>query len=413
MLFIYRCLINLIVLISPIILIIRFLKKKEDTKRFKEKFGYFSKKRKKGKLVWFHGASVGELQSIIPLIEKLEKDQSIKQILLTSNTLSSSKVIKNNKFRKVVHQFFPIDNSYLIKNFLNYWKPSKALFVDSEFWPNTIINLKKKKIPIILINGRITNKTFRRWKKIPNFSRKIFSNFDLCLSSSKESYKYLKKLNFKKVKFFGNLKYSQAESENLDINENLKNFLSSKKVWCASSTHDSEEIFIGQAHKILKKKVKNLVTIVIPRHIERCNDIKKDLEKIDLKVHIDEPKKKIKPDTDIYLVNTYGKTKLFYKNCNIIFLGGSLINHGGQNPLEAARFGCSIISGYNVDNFREIYKYLRKNNISIYIKNKQDLVNKLIVLLKRKDSPNKIKNKIKIIGDQILKKTYDELFVKN
>ncbi len=145
MLFIYRCLINLIVLISPIILIIRFLKKKEDTKRFKEKFGYFSKKRKKGKLVWFHGASVGELQSIIPLIEKLEKDQSIKQILLTSNTLSSSKVIKNNKFRKVVHQFFPIDNSYLIKNFLNYWKPSKALFVDSEFWPNTIINLKKKK----------------------------------------------------------------------------------------------------------------------------------------------------------------------------------------------------------------------------------------------------------------------------
>ena len=110
---------------------------------------------------------------------------------------------------------------------------------------------------------------------------------------------------------------------------------------------------------------------------------------------------------------TYGKTKLFYKNCNIIFLGGSLINHGGQNPLEAARFGCSIISGYNVDNFREIYRYLRKNNISIYIKNKQDLVNKLIVLLKRKDTTNKIKNKIKIIGDQILKKTYDELFVKN
>ena len=145
MLVIYRFLINLIIILSPIILIIRFLKKKEDPIRFKEKFGFFSKKRKNGKLIWFHGASVGELQSIIPLIEKLEKKKSIRQILITSNTLSSSKIIKNNNFKKVTHQFFPIDNNYLIKKFLNFWKPSKAFFVDSEFWPNTIFELKKKK----------------------------------------------------------------------------------------------------------------------------------------------------------------------------------------------------------------------------------------------------------------------------
>ena len=145
MLIIYRFLINLVLILSPIILILRFFKEKEDPIRFKEKIGFFNKKKKEGKLIWFHGASVGELQSIIPLIEKLEKNKSIRQILVTSNTLSSSKVLKVNKFKKVIHQFFPIDSNIIIKKFLDYWKPSKALFIDSEFWPNTIMQLKQKK----------------------------------------------------------------------------------------------------------------------------------------------------------------------------------------------------------------------------------------------------------------------------
>ena len=162
MLQIYRFLINLIFLLSPLILIFRLLKKKEDIKRFKEKFCFFSKKRNHGKLLWFHGASVGEIQSIIPLIEKLEKHREIKQILITSNTLSSSKIFKKFQFKKTIHQFFPLDTSYLTKKFLNYWKPSVAFFIDSEIWPNTIINLNKKKIPIILINGRITENSFNK-----------------------------------------------------------------------------------------------------------------------------------------------------------------------------------------------------------------------------------------------------------
>ena len=412
MLFVYRFLINLIFILSPIIFVIRFLKKKEDPLRFKEKIGFFSKKKRSGKLIWFHGASVGELQSIVPLVEKLEKNKSIKQILITSNTLSSSKVLKNNNFKKVIHQFFPIDSNFLIKKFLNYWSPSKALFIDSEFWPNTILNLKKKKIPIILINGRITKKTFNRWNKFSNFSKKIFKNFDLCLSSSKESFNYLKRLNFRNIKLIGNLKYSQAESENLYLDKNLNKFLSINNSWCASSTHESEELFIGQTHKILKKKIKKLVTIIIPRHIERCFIIKQDLEKLNLKVHLNEPKKKIDPSTDIYLVNSYGKTKSFYKRCNNVFLGGSLIKHGGQNPLEAARYGCSIVSGPNVQNFKEIYEYLRKNNISISVKKNKELADQLHGLFKKKINPKKIQNKIKTIGDQILKKTYNEIFVK-
>ena len=163
MLSVYRILINLIFISSPIIFIFRLLKKKESIYRFKEKYCFFSKEKKNGKLIWFHGASVGELQSIIPLIEKLENDVKIKQILVTSNTLSSSKIIQKYRFKKLVHQFFPIDTNFLTENFIEYWKPSVAFFVDSEIWPNTICNLNKKKIPIILLNGRITKRSFKKW----------------------------------------------------------------------------------------------------------------------------------------------------------------------------------------------------------------------------------------------------------
>ena len=138
MLVLYRLLTYIVLILSPLILIIRLLKKKEDPKRFKEKFCFFSQLRKNGKLIWFHGASVGELQSIVPLLEKLEKNRKISQILVTSNTLSSSKIISKFRFKKVIHQFFPIDQNYITKNFINYWKPSMALFIDSEIWPNKI-----------------------------------------------------------------------------------------------------------------------------------------------------------------------------------------------------------------------------------------------------------------------------------
>ena len=163
MLFFYRTLINIIFFVSPIIIIYRLIRKKEDIKRFKEKFCFFSEKNLKGNLIWFHGASVGELQSIVPLIEKLERNKKIKKILVTSNTLSSSKVLRKLNFKKVIHQFFPIDTNFHSKKFLSYWKPSCAFFIDSEIWPNMYKNLKKKKIPTTLINGRITKKSFKRW----------------------------------------------------------------------------------------------------------------------------------------------------------------------------------------------------------------------------------------------------------
>ncbi len=360
MLLFYRIIINLLIILSPIIILIRLIKRKESFTRFKEKFVFSSRVKIKGKLIWFHGASVGELQSIIPLLEKLEKKKNIKQILVTSNTLSSSKIMESIKSKKIIHQFFPVDTNFFSQKFLDYWKPSLALFVDSEIWPNMAINLHRKKISFGLLNARISKKTFKKWKMLPGFSKKIFSKFSLCLSSNYESKIYLKRLGAKNVKLLGNLKFSQSENEKLKFDHKLKKFMKTKKVWCASSTHKSEEKFCALVHKEVKKKYNNLLTIIIPRHIERVKKIENELKNLNLKIHLHEPKTKINKDTDIYIVNSYGQTKSFYNNCKNIFLGGSIIEHGGQNPLEATRYGCNIFHGPNTFNFKEIYDFLKK-----------------------------------------------------
>ena len=409
MLSIYRIAINLITLISPIIIIIRLFKKKEDPLRFKEKICFFSKKRSKGKLIWFHGASVGEILSVIPLIEKLEKNKEISQILLTSNTLSSSKIISNVKLKKTIHQFFPIDSNYHTQKFLNYWKPSVAIFIDSEIWPNMITNIKKRSILLILLNARITKKSFNRWKIFITTAKSFFEKFDLCLSSSIESKKYLKLLGVKKLKFIGNLKFSQTEKREDLLNLDLKKKFLSKKIWCASSTHDTEEKLCALAHKKLKKKHKNLLTIIIPRHVDRTQSIIEEIEKLNLKVHTHDSKNKIDKNTDIYLVNSYGKTKSFFKVCKIVFLGGSLIKHGGQNPLEAARYGCKILHGPNISNFQEIYSLLNKYNVSNKVSNINEIVKNVDILFDNKTNSQKIENKIKNLGNKILNTTLKEV----
>ena len=415
MIILYRFLINLILALSPLILLFRLLKKKEHADRFKEKFCFFTRKKNPGKLLWFHGASVGEIQSIVPLIEKFEKKRDIANILITSNTLSSSKIIEKFKFTKVIHQFFPIDTNSNCKKFIDYWKPSVAFFIDSEIWPNTIIHLSKKKIPIILLNGRITKKTFRRWKNFPKFSNFIFNKIDLSFACSSISKNYLKKLGVKKLKYFGNLKFSQSENEKIVKFEKLEKFISSKKIWCASSTHFNEEKLCGLTHKKLKGKYKNVLTIIIPRHIERTDIIKDELRKLNLRIHEHESKNKIHPNTDIYIVNSYGQTKSIYNICKNVFLGGSLIKHGGQNPLEATRYGCNVLHGPNIDNFKEIYQYLDRLDVSIKINNTTQMVKGLNKLFLKNDNSKKIKVKLSKIGNKILINTYNEIneFLKN
>ena len=410
MISVYRLLMNLAVIFSPLIILIRLIKKKEDPIRYKEKFTFFSKKRKKGNLVWFHGASVGELISVIPLIEKLEKNKNIKQILVTTSTLSSSKIFNKFKLIKTVHQFFPVDTNYLSKKFLKYWKPNLAIFIDSEIWPNMLTNLKKKTINHILLNARITKRSFKRWSILGSFSENLFKGFNYTYPQNDETKKYLKYFQVKKIKKIGNLKFSESTFDsNKSINLGLRKFLDNKKYWCAASTHEGEEIVAANVHLNLQKKLNNIITIIIPRNIDRTQTIVNEFSKLGIKTHVHSMNKKIPKNTQIYIVDTYGETKAFFKICKVVFLGKSLTGQGGQNPLEAARYNCNIVHGPKISNFYEIYKLLGKNKISFKINSQNQLIKKINELFKKDIRSNYIGSKINVMGDKILNKTLIEI----
>ena len=423
MLLIYRHLINILFPIIIIIVSLRVWFKKEDKNRFKEKLFISSfniiRNRDK-KLIWFHVASIGELKSIIPLIKKLNTNNKF-EFLITSVTTSSSKLIvqRLSNEKNIIHRFFPIDKHSIIIKFLESWSPDLILFVDSEIWPNFLFEIKKRNIPLILLNGRITRKTFLRWSLIPKVAKKIFQTFDLCLTSSNKSKNYLEKLNAKKVKHIGNLKLSAEINLNKQFTQN-KNILKNIRFWCAISTHPGEDLFCIKTHLNIKKIHNNIVTIIIPRHIGRSNNIKLICNKFNLKVQILSNDEYINPDNEIIIINSYGVISDYLESCKSVFIGKSMLKKlkhvSGQDPIEAAKLNCKIYHGPFVSNFEEIYELLNKLKISKTIHNEIELSDYLI-----KDLNNFNKsydNKISVfdsLGKKILEDTYNELnlFLKN
>ena len=409
MFFLYQILITILLIFSPLIIFFRILKKKEDKKRYKEKFCFPSKKRINGNLIWFHGSSVGELLSILPLVQELEKNKSINQILITTSTLSSAQIFKKFNFKKTIHQFFPIDSIFFSYKFLNYWKPTIAIFVESEIWPGIFRVINKKNIPLMLLNARITKKTFKRWNYVKNFSNSVFQGISAVYPQNDETFNYLKKLNVSKIKKIGNLKFINNDQDNIiKLDKNLLKNFKNKKIWCASSTHPGEEIICSKAHQNLKKKYKNLLTIIIPRHIHRVNKIVKEIENLKLNVIKHSSNKTVLKNTDIYLIDTFGETIKFYQICDIVFMGKSLTGKGGQNPLEPARYNADVLHGPNISNFTDTYKLLGKLKITHRINGINSLihmVNRLMI------KPNNHKNYLKIekMGKKILHETKDEI----
>ena len=402
MYFFYNIFTNLAIIISPVIIIYRIFKGKEDVKRVWEKFCIYSQKKNK-KNVWLHTASVGELMSVVPIIKKLEKNKKIKNILLSTSTTSSAKIFKKLRLKKTSHVYFPLDNNYIVKKFIKYWKPELAIFIDSEIWPNMFNNLKLNNVPIIIMNARITERSFNKWQIFPNFANQVFGNISLALPQNLETLKYLKLLKVKDIKIAGNLKYYGQKNSQKEDAKLLKNKFKNHKVWCAASTHNDEEILIGKLHKRLKKKERKLITIIIPRHINRIDKIKSDLNNLDLNYITHSLNQKLRKDTDVYLVDSYGESSKFYNLTNISFVGGSIINHGGQNPLEPARLGNYIINGPNVKNFKEIYTFLNNLKMSSSTSNILSMEDIILKKLKTKTNNKNIKKIIKI-GNDILEK---------
>jgi len=383
----YRVLSNLLYPIFVIFVYFRKLIKKEDPVRFKEKIliSHFNVKKEKGnKLIWFHASSIGELNSIIPIIENLNTNSKNLLFLITTTTLSSGILAKNiiKKFNNIEHRFFPLDVDFLIKKFLTLWKPDIIFLVDSEIWPNLIISSKKLKIPIALINARLSRKSFHRWMRFPKIANKIFNSFDLCLSSNLETKKFLEKLNSKNIFFHGNIKLiNKINPRNI---ENLnKDILLKKRFWIAASTHENEEILCLKAHANLKKRYNDILTIIAPRHINRSSKIKALSEKFNYNTQLLNTGDMILDNKEIVIINSFGVLQEYFKYSKSVFIGKSinekLKDDSGQNPIDAVKLGCKIYHGPHVNNFKDIYELLEKNNISKKIETYEDLSNNLII----------------------------------
>ena len=417
MYFWYRLFTYLFYPFAPLYLYFRKIKKKEDSISYKEKLSRIKIVRGEGCLIWFHVASVGEAMSILPLIESCIEEKKIDKILLTSITLSSGKILKKRFSQnvKVIHQFLPLDVSVWTNKFLNHWKPNLSIFIDSEIWPNLISQISKKKIPLLLINARITKKSFDRWKLIINFAKKIFGKFDLCIVSNKESEDFLKILGAKNIKNYGNLKFSKIKTElNNKLDSNFLNKIQNRKIWCGASTHPSEEIICAKSHLKIKEKYKNILTIIIPRHIDRVKTIYEELSKLDLKIVVSSNLSQVDAKTDIILVDSYGESLKFYNISKHVFLGKSLATaltkDSGQNPIEPARLGCKIFHGPYVSNFAEIYKYLNELGISREVNNSNELSLSLVEEFKDNKPKNPgIAAKIETHGQNILNNITTEI----
>ena len=401
---------------APVYLYFRKIRKKEDSIRYKEKLAKINIERGEGFLIWFHVASVGEAMSILPLIDGCIKEKKINRILITSITLSSGKILEKrfNNNPKINHQFLPLDIISLINKFLNHWKPNLSIFIDSEIWPNLILKISEKKIPLLLVNARITKKSFDRWKLVMGFAKKIFGKFDLCIASNNESENFLKILGSKNIKNYGNLKFSNIKNDIKKLDLNFLNKIKNRKVWCAASTHPSEEIICAEAHLKIKKNYNNILTIIIPRHIDRVKTIKEELSKFNINVLLVTELNNFDDKTDILLVNSYGEALKFYDISKYVFLGKSLvqslIKDSGQNPIEPARLGCKILHGPYVSNFAETYNYLKKLGITKEVNDSNKLSLSLIEEL-QKDKPknHEIALKIENYGQNILNNVIMEL----
>ena len=401
---------------APVYLYFRKIRKKEDSIRYKEKLAKINIERGEGFLIWFHVASVGEAMSILPLIDGCIKEKKINRILITSITLSSGKILEKrfNNNPKINHQFLPLDIISLINKFLDHWKPNLSIFIDSEIWPNLILKINEKKIPLLLVNARITKKSFDRWKLVMGFAKKIFGKFDLCIASNNESENFLKILGSKNIKNYGNLKFSNIKNDIKKLDLNFLNKIKNRKVWCAASTHPSEEIICAEAHLKIKKNYNNILTIIIPRHIDRVKTIKEELSKFNINVLLVTELNNFDDKTDILLVNSYGEALKFYDISKYVFLGKSLvqslIKDSGQNPIEPARLGCKILHGPHVSNFAETYNYLKKLGITEEVNDSNELSLSLIKEL-QKDKPknHEIALKIENYGQNILNNVIMEL----
>lgn len=381
---------TLIRILYPLV-IRRYIKKrqqngKEDIKRFNERIGKPSMKRPEGKLIWFHGASVGESLSMLPLINKLLENYSDAHIMVTTGTVTSAEVMGKRLPERAFHQYIPIDNPKFVTRFIKHWHPDLVLWFESDLWPALLSGIKRKNIPLILVNGRISNKSFKRWQQFDFISKELLGCFTYCLGQSEEDAYRLRVLGAKDSMCLGNLKYAGINPPvDADKKAEILEQIEGRPLWAVSSTHSDEELKIGKFLKRVIEKVPGLITIIAPRHPNRGSEIQEQLNALGLKTALRSKGEKISKTTDVYIADTIGEVGIWYDMAPIVFIGGSLIPHGGQNFMEPSRFRDAVLVGPHMHNFTDAMNRAKKADAVIQVNDVVELEESLLQLLTNKD----------------------------
>ena len=353
----YRLLMSAATPVASMVLSYRLRKGKEHAVRLPERRGEANIPRPAGRLIWFHGASVGEMNAIFPLIERV-RAQNL-NVLVTSGTVTSAGVAEKRLPPDVIHQFSPVDLPQFAAHFLDHWKPDLGLFVESDLWPSMIMAASERNVPLILINGRLSERSFNRWRMIPRTIGALLRRFDLCLAQSTDDGARYAGLGAPRISTTGNLKLDvPAPAADENKLAALQDVLGTRPVITAASTHPGEETEIVDAHRRLKHSFPGLLTIIAPRHPERGQGIAEIAKVAGLTAVLRSQDQLPRASTDIYVADTLGELGLFYRVAPIVFVGGSLVSHGGQNPIEAIKLGAAVLHGPHVANFAEIYAAL-------------------------------------------------------
>ncbi|MBY0225651.1 MAG: DUF374 domain-containing protein [Hyphomicrobium sp.] len=353
---VYRGASRLLAPIAPIVLARRAERGKEDPARQDERLGRSLRSRPDGPVAWIHAASVGEFMAVLPVIDRLRVARADVTLLVTTGTVTSAGLAAARLGPRAIHQFVPIDTPQAVTGFLDHWKPSLAIFTESEIWPNLMLATSQRKIPLVLVNARMSSRSSQRWRRRKRIAKQLFGQFRLVLAQNAVYARNFRQLGAPQTMNVGNLKID-APAPPVDAVEleRLRRIIGNRPILVGASTHEGEERILAQAHQIMREGMPGLLTIIAPRHPERGAKLAADLRAAGLSVTQRSARADPASSTDIYLADTIGELGLFYSLGRVVFLGGSLVEHGGQNPIEAIRLGCAVMSGPSRHNFNDIY----------------------------------------------------------
>jgi 3-deoxy-D-manno-octulosonic-acid transferase len=369
----------------------RLKNEREDPARVNERKGRATQPRPQGPLVWVHGASIGEALSVMRLIERLLDRYPALNILITTGTVTSARLLATQLPDRAYHQYVPIDRSAWVRRFLDHWRPDAAFWVESEIWPNLVSLTQTRGVPMVLLNARMSPGSFSRWRRMPGPIARLLRGFSLVMAQNDMEAGQLLALGADPVTAPGNLKLAAGP---LPVDEDaltvLRETIKDRPVWLAASTHEGEEEIAAYAHKRLRTEKPDLLTLIVPRHPSRGTDIAAKLTKSGFKIAQRSLGELPGPETDIYIADTLGEMGLFYSLAPVSLVGGSLIPHGGQNVLEPARLDSVVLHGPHMENFRVIVDELTASGATFEVADAEELIKAVIRLLDDEDLRRKV-----------------------